>query len=75
MSSSTRELNGILLGPSLEIGSGSLESSVEAILARDPLNTVGRVDVLDQDDLVASGRTLARDDGRVGKEVLPDLRK
>lgn len=33
---------------------------------------MGGVDVLDQSDLEASGTALARDDGGVGKEVLPD---
>lgn len=37
------------------------------------LNTVSRVDVLDHGDLVACCCTLPRSDGRVGKEVFPDL--
>lgn len=31
------------------------------------------VDVLYQGDLVASGGTLSRDDGRIGEEVFPNL--
>lgn len=37
------------------------------------LNSVLGVDVLDQSDLVAGCATLARDDGAVCKEVLPNL--
>ena len=47
---------------------------METELGVDALDTVGRVDVLDHGDLVASGRTLSRDDGRVGKEVFPNLK-
>lgn len=42
-------------------------------MGRNALNTVGRVDVLDQGDLVAGSGTLAGGDGGVGEEVLPDL--
>lgn len=35
---------------------------------------MGRVDVLDQGELVAGGTTLAGDDGGVGEEELPDLK-
>ena len=42
-------------------------------LRRNALHTVSRIDILDQSDLVASRTTLSRHDGRVGKEVLPDL--
>ena len=52
---------------------GSLESARKTELGVDTLDTVGRVDVLDHGDLVASGGTLTRDDGGVGKEVFPDL--
>jgi hypothetical protein len=45
----------------------------ESMLGRDALDSVSRVDVLDESDLVAGGTTLAGDDGRVGKEELPDL--
>ena len=34
---------------------------------------MGRVDVLNEGDLKASCRPLTRDDGRVCKEILPDL--
>lgn len=51
----------------------SLESARETELSVNTIGTVSRVDVLDHGDLVASGGTLARDDGRVGKEVFPDL--
>jgi len=51
----------------------SLESARETELGVDTLDTVGRVDVLDHGDLVAGGGTLTGDDGRVGKEVFPDL--
>lgn len=49
--------------------------SAEAELSVDALDTVGGVDVLDHGDLVASGGTLTRDDGGVGKEELPDLKE
>jgi hypothetical protein len=41
-------------------------------LGLNTIDSVGGVDVLDQSDLEASGRTLARDNGGGGKEVLPD---
>jgi hypothetical protein len=44
-------------------------------LAVDTLDTVGRVDVLDQCELVAGGTTLSGGDGAVGEEILPDLNK
>ena len=49
------------------------QSTGQAVLRVDALNTVGRVDVLDEGNLVAGGGTLAGGDGGVGKEVLPDL--
>lgn len=52
----------------------SIERTLQTKLAIDALNTVRRVDVLDQSDLVASRATLAGDDGAVGKEVFPYLR-
>lgn len=52
---------------------GSLEGARKTELGVDTLDTVGRVDVLDHGDLVASGGTLTGDDGGVGKEVFPDL--
>lgn len=45
----------------------------EGELAVDAFDTVGRVDVLDQGELVAGGTALTGDDGGVGKEVFPDL--
>lgn len=42
-------------------------------LAWDPLDAVRGVDVLDERDLVAGCAALARDDGRVGEEVVPYL--
>lgn len=46
---------------------------MEIELGGNTVDAVGRVDVLDQGNLPASSTTLARDDGRVRKEVLPDL--
>ena len=51
----------------------SLQRTAKTIRIVDALDTVSRVDVLDQGDLVAGGTTLARGDGAVSKEVLPDL--
>ena len=63
----------VLLGPGLHVGLGCGRSSVQTKLGWDPLNPVGRLDVLYQHNLVAGGSALARSDGRIGKEVLPDL--
>lgn len=52
---------------------GSGHSAGKSILVVDTLNTVSRVDVLDESNLEAGGTTLAGDDGGVGKEVFPDL--
>lgn len=52
---------------------GCCQGSCQAKLIRNPFYPVRGIDVLDQGDLVASRRALAGDDGRVGKEVLPDL--
>lgn len=68
------ELDGVSLGPRLEVGAGVLESAEQTLLGVDGLGSVDRVEVLDQSHLVASGRSLASDDGRVGKEELPDLK-
>jgi len=57
----------------LASGNGSCESARKVELRFDTLNTVGRVDVLDESDLVAGCGTLSGDDGRVREEVLPDL--
>lgn len=53
---------------------GGLASSGETELGGDALDTVSRVDVLDQSELPASGTTLAGGDGGGSQEVLPDLR-
>lgn len=52
----------------------SVQRTTEAVGVVDTLDTVCGVDVLDQRDLVASGGTLAGDNGAVSKEELPDLR-
>lgn len=52
-----------------------LERTAEAVCVVNSFNTVGRVDVLNEGDLVASRRTLAGDDGAVGEEELPDLQQ
>jgi hypothetical protein len=57
----------------LASGLAGIEGTLQAKLVVNTLNTVGGVDVLDQSDLVASSTTLARGDGAVGEEVLPDL--
>ena len=51
---------------------GGLAGTSETELGVDTLNTVGRVDVLDQGELPAGGTALARSDGGGSKEVLPD---
>ncbi len=63
----------VLGGPGLQIALEALEASRQGELRLNTLDAVGRVDVLDQRELEACGRALAGDDGRVGKEVLPDL--
>lgn len=67
------EVSGVSLGPGLEIGLGSVRGAADAVLGGDTLDAVVRVDVLVENDLVAGGAALAGDDGRVGKEELPDL--
>lgn len=52
---------------------GSSHSTLETKLRSGALNPVNRVDVLHQRDLVARCRSLAGNDGGIGKEVLPDL--
>lgn len=54
-------------------GLTGIKSTLQAELAVDTLDTVGRVDVLHQCQLVACGTTLSGGDGAVGEEVLPDL--
>jgi len=51
----------------------SLKRTMEAVLAVDALDTMGRVDVLDHSDLIASSAALAGDDGGIGQEEFPDL--
>jgi hypothetical protein len=60
-----RELVSVLLGPrrKVHLGLGSLQSTRQTELASDALNTVSRVDVLDEHNLVAGGGALARRDG------------
>jgi hypothetical protein len=67
------EVGSVGLGPSLQISLNGTGGATETILGRDTLDTVERVDVLVENNLVASGTALARNDGRVGKEELPDL--
>lgn len=43
-------------------------------LAWYPFNTVGRINVLDENDLIASSTTLTGNYGRPGEEDLPDLK-
>ena len=50
------------------------ERSGDSKLARHPFNTVGGIDVLDENDLIASSTTLTGNDGRPGEEDLPDLK-
>lgn len=54
-------------------GLGGLEGAGEAELRRDAVHAVGRVEVLDQHELEAGRGALARGDGGVGQEELPDL--
>ena len=54
---------------------GGRQGALEAELCRNTLDAMGGVEVLHQRDLVASRRTLARDDRGVGEEELPDLRR
>lgn len=68
-----REQAGVGLLPGLEVELGSSQGARKTVVVGNTLNTVGRVDVLDQRDLVASSTTLAGDDGGVSKEELPDL--
>lgn len=70
-----REQRGVGLLPGLQVELGSVQSTRQTIVVVDALDTVRRVDVLDQCDLVAGSTTLARHDGGVGKEVLPNLCK
>ena len=55
------------------IVNSSLASGSKTELGVDPLDTVGRVDVLDQGNLPACSATLTGSDRRGSQEVLPDL--
>jgi len=59
------------VGSHINLRRGKCTSKAE--LCRYTLDAMGGVDVLDESDLVASGRALAGDDGGVCEEVLPDL--
>lgn len=70
---SSGELCGLLLGPGLQVSPSLLQRSLEAELGVDALDAVGRVDVLDENDLVAGSGALARGNGGPCKEEEPDL--
>jgi len=57
----------------LDISLAGMESTREAKLGWDAFNTVSRVDILYQCDLIAGRGSLAGDDGGVGKEIFPNL--
>jgi hypothetical protein len=71
--SNARVLSRLLVDPGLEIGARRLHGARQAKLRRDALDPVRRVDVLDEHNLEARGRALARRNRRVGKEELPNL--
>lgn len=52
-----------------------LEGTGEAVLRGNPVDAVRRVQVLDNNHLVAGGRALAGGDDGPGEEELPDLSK
>lgn len=54
---------------------GGLAGTGKTELGVDAINTVGRVDVLDQSKLPAGSTTLARSDGGGSQEVFPNLKK
>jgi hypothetical protein len=62
-----------LLEKSLASCLGLGESTRQAKLRADSVDTVDRVEVLDHQDLEAGGTALARGDDRPGEEELPDL--
>lgn len=68
-----RSADVVLGSPGLEIGAAVLESIGQGELGRNTLNTVRRVDVLDEGDLETGGAALSGDDGGVSKEELPNL--
>lgn len=66
-------LNDVGIGKNaIGTGDGGLAGTSKTELGGDALDTVGRVDVLDQGELPAGGTALARSDGRGSQEVLPD---
>jgi hypothetical protein len=58
---------------SLDINLAGSKGARETELSWDPLDAVSRIDVLDESNLVAGGRTLTGDDSGGGQEVFPDL--
>lgn len=63
----------VLGAPRLDVSLRVVVSSRQVKLAGNTLNSVGRVDVLDQHNLEAGSRALSRCDGGVGQKVLPNL--
>lgn len=70
-----REQVCVLLSPCLEVNflCSSPESAFKTVLAWDTLNTVGGIEVLDEDNLPACGSTLAGCNGGRSQEIFPDL--
>lgn len=68
-----REVDSLVLSPGRKVDLGGTQASREAELGLDAVDTVAGVDVLHQHNLEAGSRALARGDGRVSEEVLPDL--
>jgi len=62
-------------GSNVELGGGGCAAARQSELRVDAIGAVRRIDVFNQRDLVASSATLARDNGRVGQEELPNLVK
>lgn len=62
-----------LLGLGSKLRLASSEGTSETELSLDAVNAVNSVEVLDTGDLEASSAALARSDGGIGEEVLPDL--
>lgn len=67
------EKRSVGLLPALQVILGSSQGARQTIVVVDTLDTVVRVDVLDQSDLVAGGTTRAGNDGGIGQEEFPDL--
>jgi hypothetical protein len=65
--------DGVLCLVNFEVDLASSESTGKGELSLDSLDSVNRVDVLDEGKLVASGGALAGDDGGVSKEEFPNL--